>query len=65
MRVALNGETRNLEPGTTLRGLLELLELGGERVAVAVNEEVVRREEYGRKLHEGDRIEVIHAVAGG
>jgi len=35
-------------------------------VAVAVNEEIVRREAYAEvRLAPGDRVEVIHAVGGG
>lgn len=66
MRVRLNGESREVEPGLTVARLIESLGLGPGRVAVAVNAEVVPRAEHAsRALCEGDEIEVIHAVAGG
>ena len=66
MRVTLNGEPFEAATGTTLALLLDRLEMGGDRVAAAVNGEVVpRREHATRALREGDVIEVIHAVAGG
>ena len=66
MRIRVNGQPRNIEPGLTVAGLLEALGLGEGRVAVAVNAEVVPRAEHARRLlRDGDAVEVIHAVAGG
>jgi sulfur carrier protein len=66
MRIRLNGSEFEERPGTTVAGLLERLGNGKERVAVAVNGRVVPRLEHAtRVLEEGDRVEVIHAVAGG
>lgn len=49
-----------------MRSLLERFELQRQRVAVAVNQEVVPRSRFeSRQIHEGDRVEVIHAVGGG
>ena len=66
MRIVLNGETRSLEPGATLAALVASLDLGGRRMAVEVNEEVIPRSEYaGHVLGDGDRVEIVHAVGGG
>ena len=66
MRIVLNGENRMIEPGTTLAALVARLDLGGQRMAVEVNEEVIPRSEYARcALAEGDRVEIVHAVGGG
>ena len=66
MRIVLNGQSRILEPGTTLGALVARLDLGGRRMAVEVNEEVIPRSEYaGRVLGDGDRVEIVHAVGGG
>lgn len=65
--IQVNGTSRPL----TLRTLAELLEsLGHEGtasgIAVAVNGEVVRRAAWGeRRLHGGDRVEIVGAVQGG
>ena len=48
------------------RELLEGLELGGKRVAVAVNRDVVIRSRHGsHRIADGDRIEILEAVGGG
>lgn len=66
MRIVLNGEPRLLEPGATLAALVASLDLGGRRMAVEVNEEVIPRSEYAdHVLGDGDRVEIVHAVGGG
>ena len=66
MRIVLNGQSRILEPGTTLAALVARLDLGGRRMAVEINEEVIPRSEHaGRILGDGDRVEIVHAVGGG
>lgn len=50
----------------TVGALLKLLGSPASGVAVARNDRVVRRSEYDRdRVQEGDRLEIIHAVAGG
>ena len=66
MHIVLNGEQRGLEKALTLGGLIDQLALTGKRLAVEVNEEVVPRSllvEY--PLHDGDRVEIVHAIGGG
>jgi sulfur carrier protein len=64
--IVVNGAARTLRPGTTVRGLLSELALERPGVAVAVNEEVVRRGDWDRTvLTRNDRVEIIHAVGGG
>jgi thiamine biosynthesis protein ThiS len=66
LRITVNGEAREVPDGTTLEGLVGLLALAPERLAVELNYEVVRRDEWpGRTLTEGDRVEVGHFVGGG
>jgi sulfur carrier protein len=66
MTIVLNGEARELPPGTTVRGLLEALDVSGSGVAVAVDAEVVPRGEWDRtKLDDGARVEVLRAIQGG
>jgi len=66
MQIFLNGKTRELSSDTTVAGLMALLELRTEIVAVEVNEGLVarsRREEHA--LCEGDRVEIVTLVGGG
>ena len=66
VQIVFNGQTRLLEPGTTLAGFVASLELGGRRMAVEINEEVIPRSEYADLvLGDGDRVEIVHAVGGG
>jgi sulfur carrier protein len=62
----VNGEPRTLRVGACVAELIETLGLGGRKLAVAVNREVVPRAQYGaRRLVEGDRVEILEAVGGG
>jgi sulfur carrier protein len=68
MTILLNGETRDLAPGTTVRALLDSLEVpdGARGVAVAVDAAVVPRGEWETtELDDGARVEVLHAIQGG
>jgi len=66
VKATINGENRDLPDELTVGRLLEMLGAPPTGVAVACTERVVRRDEYDRaQLREGDRIEIIKAVAGG
>jgi sulfur carrier protein len=66
MKATVNGELRDLPDGLTVGRLLELLGASRRGIAVARNQCVVRRREYDSDcIGEGDRIEIIKAVAGG
>jgi sulfur carrier protein len=67
VRLEVNGSEREVEAGITLSDLLAGFGLSGaHRVAVSVNGDLVRRQDHARRrLQEGDRVDVIHAVAGG
>jgi thiamine biosynthesis protein ThiS len=66
VRVAVNGEERELPDGFTVGELLEMLGTARAGIAVARNDRVVRRAEYETQtLADGDAIEIIKAVAGG
>jgi sulfur carrier protein len=62
----INGETLELPEGSTIGALLERLGMARTGVAVAQNERVVTRAQFdSRTIADGDRIEIITAVAGG
>jgi sulfur carrier protein len=63
--ITVNGDTREIPPGTTAQGLIELLGLEG-RLAMEVNEEIVPRSDFERHaLEPGDRVEIVKAIGGG
>ena len=66
MDIHLNGQLRQIEARTTLAALLQLEGLAQQRVAVELNGEIVPRgQQDGQALHEGDRVEIVHALGGG
>jgi len=66
MTLEVNGEALTAPGPCTIAGLLERLELGGKRVAVAVNGDVIIRSLHAEHaLAPGDRIEILEAVGGG
>jgi thiamine biosynthesis protein ThiS len=66
LRVTVNGEEREVEAGTTVSRLVELLALAPERLAVELNREVLRRARWAEtELRDGDRVEIVHFVGGG
>ena len=68
MKLVVNGDDLELEPGATVAALVEHVteRPGGKGTAVAVNGEVVPRGRWGTlALTDGDRVEVLKAVGGG
>lgn len=66
IEILLNGDPFSLEADATVSDLIAQLALGGRRVAVELNEEVLPRSEYpARRLQSGDRVEVVRAIGGG
>ena len=66
MRVTANGDDVELEDGATIGDLLSTLGLGPKNVIVERNgEPVVRAAMAGTALADGDRLELVRAVAGG
>jgi thiamine biosynthesis protein ThiS len=66
MIIQLNGEQREVPDGLNLAGLIEWLELPGDRVAVERNLEVVKRANWNEtRIEDGDRLEIVRMVGGG
>jgi len=66
MNIILNGEKREVPDNTTVRGLLEQLNIQHQRVAVELNEMIVKKERYGSTvIRNGDALEVVSFMGGG
>jgi sulfur carrier protein len=66
MNVVANGDPVELADGSTVDDLLTLLGLGGRWVLVERNGEPVERRHLATTaLADGDRLELVRAVAGG
>ena len=65
IEISLNGEARQVE-SSTVAELISELSLAGRRVAVELNKNIVRREQFASTaLTAGDVVEVVHFVGGG
>jgi len=66
VKVTANGDPVELADGATVDDLLTALGLGGKWVVVERNREPVARADLANTvLADGDRIELVRAVAGG
>jgi len=66
MQVLVNGEPRELRDGLTVAELLEALGVRRPYTAVAVNREITPRGSHATTvLRDGDRVEIVHPMAGG
>jgi sulfur carrier protein len=66
MQITVNGETRSVEPGTTVLELLQQMSVANQRIAVERNGDIVPRSRHATTpLEEADRLEVVVAVGGG
>jgi thiamine biosynthesis protein ThiS len=66
MQLVINGETTEVPAELNLAGLLEHLQLQGDRVAVELNRQIVRRDYWASTLlRDHDRLEIVHFVGGG
>ena len=67
--IVVNGDESRVENGSTLADLLESLNIDVENtrgIAVAVNEEIIRRTDWNkRELNAGDLVELVTARQGG
>jgi sulfur carrier protein len=66
MIINLNGEKKEVPDTITITGLLDLLKIQHQRVAVELNMEVIRKERFDTVIiREGDTLEVVSFMAGG
>ena len=66
LKISVNGSSVHIPNGANITDLLRNLDLNSEMVAIELNAQIVPRTEYaGRKLNEGDVLEIVHFVGGG
>jgi thiamine biosynthesis protein ThiS len=66
IEITVNGESRQVSSGTTIAGLLRTLEIDGERVAVELNRQIIRRPDWPfTEVTEAAELEIVHFVGGG
>jgi sulfur carrier protein len=66
LSIRVNGDPRDIAPGTTLAEVVAELSTAPSGIAAAVNEAVVPRGAWaGTPLAADDRVEILTAVQGG
>ena len=66
LNLRINDEDPAVVENTSLQELVTQLKLTPERIAIEVNQKVVRRADWATTLlKEDDRIEIVHFVGGG
>lgn len=64
--VVVNGEARQVREGETIAGLVSMLELDPERLAVELDRRIVKRAEWAStRLRAGAQLEIVQFVGGG
>jgi len=64
--IQVNGESRQVPPGTKVAQLIAAMPLAGKRYAVERNGEIVPKSRHAETpLAEGDKLEIVVAVGGG
>ncbi len=66
MLIQLNGEPHTVEDGITAADLVTQFQLGDQRIAMEINQDILPRSQYHQyQIHDGDRVEIVHAIGGG
>jgi thiamine biosynthesis protein ThiS len=65
MQVTINGETKFLDGPLTVADILREMSIEG-KIAVELNREILPRGRFDQfQIHNGDVLEIVHAIGGG
>jgi thiamine biosynthesis protein ThiS len=66
VEIVLNGERQTVPEGQSVTQLLESLGVEPSRVAVELNRQILRKNDWSTtRVSGGDEVEVVHFVGGG
>ena len=67
VQIQINGEQREFaQSSIVLSELIEQLSLAPQRVAIELNKEIIRKDDWAKTtIRNGDRIEIVQFVGGG
>jgi thiamine biosynthesis protein ThiS len=66
LTILVNGNRTDIAEGSGIGDLIKALGLETDRVAVELNQRIVRRVDWGSTtISEGDKVEIVHFVGGG
>lgn len=64
--IELNGEPRKVGEQESVQHLIAALELSNKAVAVAINREIVPRQQWAQRVFQAsDKVDVVRAIGGG
>lgn len=66
MQIVVNGDAQEIPEACNLEQLIEILELGGGKIAIELNGEIVPRSLFEKTiLQANDKLEIVQAIGGG
>ncbi len=66
MNIIINGETKDFKENINLEEMIKLLNIKTEVMAIAVNMDIVKKDDWSSfKPSENDKIEMLQFVGGG
>jgi sulfur carrier protein len=66
IKIVVNGAPHQVPPAHTLLDLVTALALPDQALALAVNRNVVRRQDWAQQvLASGDQVDIVRAIGGG
>ena len=66
IKIIINGAEKEFPNEISLADLLQYLSLASERIAVELNQTVIRRADWHKtKIKNRDALEIVHFVGGG
>ena len=66
MNIIVNGKELTIQENTTVEMLLNNLEIKDKVMAVTINMNIVKKENWqSHKIEESDKLELLHFVGGG
>ncbi len=66
MQIKINGQSKEVKDGIKIGELLDELKIRDKTMAVAVDMNVVKKQDWDKKvLYNGAKVEFLHFVGGG
>ncbi len=66
MQITVNGQQQQIQEDATMADLVATLDLGEQRFAVEINQELVPRSTFSEHhLISNDQVEIVRAIGGG
>ena len=65
-KIQLNGSPYEINNGTSLNQLINMLNLKKNKIAIEINGEIIEKNKYTNTiLNKDDKVEIVHFIGGG